>query len=129
MSDIPQKVIADPKTHYGSGRAASRSVITQRLTGALNVLFTIFFAWFIIRVAGHDRATMVERLHNPVVALLLAAMIINVAVHMRLGMQDVIEDYVHDERLNRLSLRLNTLFCALIVILSLAALAKIVFWG
>lgn len=129
MSDFPQKTIADPKTHYGSGRAASRSFITQRLTGALNVLFTIFFAWFIIRVAGHGRAAMVERLHNPIVALLLAGMIVNVAVHMRIGMREVIEDYVHDERLNRLSLWLNTLFTALIVILSLAALAKIVFWG
>ena len=129
MSDIPQKTIADPKTHYGSGRAAVRGFILERLTGALNVLFTIFFAWFIIRVAGHDRATMVERLHNPIVALLLAAMIVNVAVHMRIGMREVIEDYVHDERLNRLSLWLNTLFCALIVVASLAALAKIVFWG
>jgi succinate dehydrogenase hydrophobic anchor subunit len=48
---------------------------------------------------------------------------------MRVGMGEVIEDYVHDEKLNRLCLALNWVVAAAIAIVTLGALAKLVFWG
>jgi succinate dehydrogenase / fumarate reductase membrane anchor subunit len=56
-------------------------------------------------------------------------MIISATIHMRIGMREVIEDYVHDEKLNRLCLLLNTVIAALVALAVLAALAKLVFWG
>lgn len=130
MSIIPTRdEIANPKTHYGSGKTATRSFVTQRVTGALNVLFTLFFVWFVVRLAGAERAQMVSVVANPFVAIILALLIVNVCVHMRIGMREVIEDYVHGEKLNRLSLLANTAFAVIVAVLALASIAKIVFWG
>ena len=127
MSDIPLKTIADPKTHYGKG--GTRHFIWQRVTGALNIVFLIFFVWFVVRLAGAERAEMLSVVANPVVAIVLSLLIVNVAVHMRIGMREVIEDYIDDEATNRLALAANTAFAVLVVLLSLGSIAKILFWS
>jgi len=127
--NISLKTIADPKSRYGSGKAATRSLIAQRISGALNAVFLLFFIWFIVRLAGAGRAEMVHIVANPIVANVIALMVVSVTVHMRIGMREVIEDYVHDEKLNRLSLLLNTVFALLIAVVALLALIKLVFWG
>ena len=82
---IDKATIANPKTKYGHG-TGTREIVVQRITGALNVLFTVFFVWFVVRLAGSGRAEMVEMVRNPLVAIALVALIINVAIHMRIGM-------------------------------------------
>lgn len=126
---IDKARIADPKTHYGSAHAATRHFMTQRITGALNVLFTMFFVWFVLRLAGADRADMVSVVRNPFVAVILALLIVNVCVHMRIGMTEVIEDYMDEAKTHRLALAANTWFAVAVAALSLVAIAKIVFWG
>jgi succinate dehydrogenase / fumarate reductase, membrane anchor subunit len=124
---IDKATIADPKTHYGHG--GTRHFIVQRITAGLNALFLFFFVWFTVRLAGADRADMLAVVKNPVVALLLALMILSVTLHMRIGMNEVIEDYVDDEKSNRLLRALNTLFAIFIAGATLAAIAKILFWS
>jgi succinate dehydrogenase / fumarate reductase, membrane anchor subunit len=126
---IERRIIADPATRYGSGKAATRHFLTQRLTGALNVLFLLFFVWLVVRLAGADRAEMVGVIANPFVAIVLALLLVNVCVHMRIGMREVIEDYVIDERTHRLVMFVNTLFAVAIALIGLVSIAKIVFWG
>ena len=98
---IDKSVISDPNTHYGSARKATRHFMTQRISGALNVLFTIFFVWFVVSLAGTDRAEMVAMVRNPLVAIVLALLIVNVCIHMRIGMNEVIEDYIDDHGKHR----------------------------
>ncbi|RUT29320.1 succinate dehydrogenase, hydrophobic membrane anchor protein [Arsenicitalea aurantiaca] len=126
---ISKANIADPKTSFGSGRAATRHFMTQRLTAMANIAFTLFFVWMVVRLAGAERADMVAVLANPFVAIVTALLIVNVAVHMRIGMLEVIEDYVHDARLNRFCIMLNTFFAILVAGGTILALVKIVFWG
>ena len=121
MTDISQKTISTPATHYGAGRPSTWNFIVQRATGALNIVFTLFFIWIVVRLAGADAETMGELLGNPVVAVVAALMIISVALHMRVGMREVIEDYVHDEKLNRLCLALNWAVAVAIALLTLGA--------
>ena len=126
---IDKTTIADPTTHYGSPRQSTRHFMTQRITGMLNVLFAIFFIWLVVRLAGADRSHLVETIRNPVVAIVLCLLIINVCVHMRIGMNEVIEDYLDDEKLNHLARRANTVFAVLVVAVTVISVAKIVFWG
>lgn len=126
---IDKATIAHPKTHYGSGRGATRLFFAQRLTGALNIAFTIFFVWFVVRLAGADRAEMLGVVRNPGIALVLCLLIINVCTHMRIGMREIIEDYIDEGKTNRLALRANDAFAIAIAILVIASVAKIVFWG
>lgn len=123
-----KRIIADPTAHYGSPRGATRGFITQRLTGALNVLFLGFLIWLVVRLAGADRAEMVAVVANPLVAIVLALLIVNVAIHMRIGMREIIEDYIAG-RTKRLALTVNDVFVLGVGLLALISLIKIVFWG
>ncbi|MBC8117972.1 MAG: succinate dehydrogenase, hydrophobic membrane anchor protein, partial [Burkholderiaceae bacterium] len=75
------------------------------------------------------RAEMVAALRQPLVALALAVLVINVPVHMRIGMREIVEDYVHEAKLERFCLMLNTFFALCIGLIGLGAIAKIYFWG
>jgi succinate dehydrogenase / fumarate reductase, membrane anchor subunit len=129
MANIAHKVIANPKTSYGDGRAATRLLMVQRITGALNILFTAYLVWLVVNLAGTGRAAMVGALQSPWVWVPLVLLLLNVPVHMRIGMREIIEDYVHDPRLNRFSLMLNTFFALLIASIGIGSVLKIVFWG
>lgn len=126
---IDKRIIADPATRYGPAKAATRHFITQRLTGALNVLFLLFLIWLVVRLAGAERAEMVAVIANPFVAIILALLLVNVGAHMRIGMREIIEDYVGEERTNRLLRFVNDLFSAGVALVGLVSIAKIVFWG
>ena len=117
---IDKATIADPKTKYGHGGT--------RFTAMLNILFTIFFVWFVVSLAGADRAQMIETVRNPLVAIVLCALIINVCVHMRIGMHEVIEDYLYEGQ-NRVANIANNVFALVVPAVTILAVAKILFWG
>jgi succinate dehydrogenase / fumarate reductase membrane anchor subunit len=126
---IPEKIIATPTSHYGSGRSATWRFIVQRATGLLNVVFTIFLIWLVVRLAGADVAEMRGLLSNPVVAIVTALLIVSAAVHMEIGMREVIDDYVHGDSAIRTALTLNTDVAVVITVAALIALFKLAFWG
>jgi succinate dehydrogenase / fumarate reductase membrane anchor subunit len=126
---IDKATIATPTTHYGNPKKATRGFITQGLTGALNILFLAFLVWFVVSIAGTGREHLVETIRNPFVAIVLILLLVNVAVHMRNGMADVIEDYVSEGPRNTLALRANTAFAVIVALVSIVAVLKILFWG
>jgi succinate dehydrogenase / fumarate reductase membrane anchor subunit len=126
---IPLKTIAAPTSHYGSRLAGTMSFIVQRVTGVLNIAFAVFFLWLVVRLARADVSEMGDLVSNPVVAVVTGLLIVSVTLHMRAGMREVIEDYVHEEKLNRLSLQLNTAFTVLVALVTLVALIKLIVWG
>jgi succinate dehydrogenase / fumarate reductase membrane anchor subunit len=123
-----QAQIQNPTTHYGNAKASTRHFITQRVTGALNILFAVFMVWFVVSLAGRAPAEMIELVRNPFVALGLAVMVVNVAIHMRNGMRDTIEDYF-DKGEHGLAMLANNAFVLFFLVVALGAIAKIVFWG
>jgi succinate dehydrogenase / fumarate reductase membrane anchor subunit len=125
---VPHSRIADPKSHYGHARASTRHFITQRLTGAINIAFLVFLLFIVLRLAGEDRTEMVETLGTWWIGLPLALLLVNVTVHMRNGMRDVLEDYFAGGAY-RLYMTLNTVFTIFIAVAGVAALLKLVFWG
>ena len=126
---IDQKTIASPTTRYGSRLAGTLTFLSLRITSVLLIVFTIFFLWLVVRLARAGVEEMGDLLANPVVALVTALMVITSAIHMQAGMREVIEDYVHDDKLNRLTLLLNAVFCVVVAAATLVALIKLVLWG
>lgn len=120
--------VQTPSTHYGNAKASTRHFITQRVTGALNIVFTLFIVWFVVSLAGKAPAEMVALAANPFVALGLALLVINVAIHMRNGMRDVIEDYF-DKGEHSPAMLANNAFVLFFLVVALGAIAKLVFWG
>ncbi|HUH77109.1 MAG TPA: succinate dehydrogenase, hydrophobic membrane anchor protein [Devosia sp.] len=125
---ITRDIVANPKSKYGDAKASTRHFITQRLTGAINIVFIGLLLYVVVRLAGQDRAEMVAVIGNGFIGLPLAALLAIVTVHMRNGMRDVLEDYFSGA-LYRLLMMLNSLFCLLIALLGVGAILKLVFWG
>jgi succinate dehydrogenase / fumarate reductase membrane anchor subunit len=126
---ISEKTIATPSTHYGPGKTATWRFILQRATGVLNVVFTIFLIWLVLRLAGADVEAVGGLLANPVIAVVTGLLIISSAVHMETGMREVIDDYVHGEGAIRAALWANTIVCVVVALAALVALIKLAFWG
>lgn len=120
--------VQNPSTHYGNAKASTRHFLTQRVTGAVNIVFTLFIVWFVVSLAGKAPAEMIVLARNPFVALGLALLVINVATHMRNGMRDVIEDYF-DKGEHSPAMLANNVFVGFFVLVALGAIAKLVFWG
>lgn len=109
----------------GAAHAGTGHFWHQRLTGLANIPLFLFFVFLVAFFIKSDYEHTVALLSNPIVAILMALMLLSGIYHMKLGMQVVIEDYVHSELLKVLCLFLNMLFCAIIAVASLLALFKI----
>src|SRR5690606_39911776 len=125
---ITQQTIADTKSRYGDSRSSTRHFITQRLSGAINIAFLLLLLFLVVRLAGQDRPDMVAVIGNPWIGLPLALLIAVVAIHMRNGLRDTLEDYVAGS-LYRLCMLLNTLFCLILALAGIGAVLRLVFWG
>jgi len=111
----------------GSARSGTHHFWLQRLTGAAMVPLTIAFVLTVICLADASQATVIATLSSPLVAILLFLFIIAGIVHMRAGMQVIIEDYVETESLKILAALANTFFSLLVGAACLYALLKLNF--
>jgi succinate dehydrogenase / fumarate reductase, membrane anchor subunit len=67
----------------------------QRLTAMALLLLTPWFAWLVLGLIGADHFTVRQTLAQPLNASLLLAFVLSLFWHAQLGLQVVIEDYVH----------------------------------
>lgn len=109
----------------GSAKEGADHFWKQRVTGVANVFLGLFLVWLVASLAGADHATAKAKLANPFVALGLLALIVSGTIHMRLGMQTIIEDYVHHEGGKIVLLMLNTFFAAFIALACVYAILKL----
>ena len=80
----------------GSARSGSHHWWMQRVTAAGNVLLVLWYVFSLVRLPGYDHAAVTQWLASPLAAIPMALLVINVCWHFRLGLQVVIEDYIHD---------------------------------
>lgn len=67
----------------------------QRLTAIVLIPLTIWFLWWAATFAWNDPSLARERLTRPLDALLMIAFVLTAAWHAQLGLQVIVEDYVH----------------------------------
>jgi succinate dehydrogenase / fumarate reductase membrane anchor subunit len=109
----------------GSARRGTETFWLQRLTAVANVPLVIFLIFSIVSHIGADYGTVRAYLAQPLVALAMLALVISAAMHMRIGLKEIIEDYVHDDGLKIMVLLLATFFAVGIGLACALALVKI----
>lgn len=111
----------------GSARGGTDHFWRQRLTAVSNLPLILFFIGFVVAYSGAPYEEVRAALSNPVIALLIGFTFLSVLYHMRIGMQVIIEDYVHAEGAKIALIMLNTFFPIVVGAIALFSLLRIVF--
>lgn len=112
----------------GSARSGTSHFWHQRLTAVANVPLALAFIAIVVCATGSGYEEALALVRSPLVAILLLLFILSAAYHMRLGMQVIIEDYVHGPSKYVLVV-LNTFYPLVVGAISLYGLVKIAFGG
>lgn len=113
----------------GSAKDGTDTFWRQRLTAIANIPLLLFFVGLLIALNGAGYDEVRATLGNPFVALVLVLVLVSGLVHMRIGMKEIIEDYIHDEGTKIALVVLNTFFVFTIGAACVFALLKIAFGG
>ena len=109
----------------GSGKTGTGHFWTQRVTAVALALLVPWLVGLLVSMVGTDVETVRAAIARPWNAILLSAFVVALFWHAKLGMQVVIEDYVH-VRATEIALHLaNTFLCALGAVASLYAIVRI----
>lgn len=111
----------------GAAHDGTQHFWMQRVTAVANVPLVIFLLYFVISHLGLPRAAVVASLRNPVAAIALALAVVSITWHMKLGLQMVIEDYVHGHGAKIAALLLNLFYAFSLAALGLYAILKMSF--
>ena len=98
----------------GSAREGAGHFWRQRVTAVANLILVPPMVVVLAMLAGADHATVARTLAHPLVALPLLLLVLSAIVHMRIGMQAIIEDYIHGDGSKIVLLMLNTYFSILV---------------
>jgi succinate dehydrogenase / fumarate reductase membrane anchor subunit len=93
----------------GSAKGGTEHFIVQRVTAVANIALTVFLVYAALHLIGASRAGVKEFFSQPWAAIMGILLAISTSIHMRIGMQVIIEDYVHGGS-KVLMLLLNTFF-------------------
>lgn len=113
----------------GSAKEGVAHWWAQRLTAVALVPLVLWFTVSMAAIAGADHAAATAWIAQPVVAITLVLLIIVTFHHAQLGMQVVIEDYVHSEWLKLGSIVLVKFAAVALGAASLFFVLKIAFGG
>ncbi|HEU4379337.1 MAG TPA: succinate dehydrogenase, hydrophobic membrane anchor protein [Hyphomicrobiaceae bacterium] len=111
----------------GSAKEGTEHFWKQRLTAVSNLVLVCIVMVLLAKLAGADYATVKRTLAKPQNAILLLLLVLSGVIHMRLGMQSIIEDYVHSEGRKVMALMLNSFFSLVVGLTCVFAVLKLSF--
>ena len=111
----------------GSAHSGTMHFWHQRLTSVAMIPLTIAFVFIVMALLGRNHDDALQILGSPLISIIMLLFIGTTVYHMWLGMQVIIEDYVHDELPKILLLMGNTFFCITVALACVYAILQISF--
>ena len=113
----------------GSAKEGTAHWWAQRLTAVALVPLALWFAASVAAMTGAEHAAVVQWLGNPIVTIVMILLIVATFHHAQLGMQVVLEDYVHTEWLKIASIVIVKFAAVVLAVAALFSVLKIAFGG
>jgi succinate dehydrogenase / fumarate reductase membrane anchor subunit len=127
-ADTPKRSMRTPLgrvRNLGAAHSGTSDFWRQRLTAVAMVLLMIPVVVVIMMLLGRNQAYAKQILGSLPIAIIMVLFIIASAWHMKIGMQVVIEDYVHNEKVKLASVMANNFFCIVVALASIYAILKL----
>jgi len=109
----------------GSARSGAHHWWLERLTSVSTLLLFVWLIVSLLRLPGLDHKNVTTWLASPLAAVPMLLLIASTFWHLKLGLQVVIEDYVHEEGLRLFSIVLLNFFTLAAAALAVFAVLKI----
>ncbi len=104
------RTMAGRVRHLGAAKSGTREVWLMRITSVALLPLAIAFIWIVLKLVGQDQAGVKAEFAHPCAAILMLLFILAGIVHMKIGMQSIIDDYVHAARPKEWLMIANVLF-------------------
>ncbi|KQW19512.1 succinate dehydrogenase [Afipia sp. Root123D2] len=111
--------------NLGAAHSGTTDFFRQRITAVALVLLIVPVIAVIMTLLGRNQAAAAQILGSPLIAIIMILFIIASCWHMKIGMQVVLEDYVHDEKLKLAAIIANNFFSFGVGIASIYAIIKL----
>ena len=111
--------------YLGASHSGTGDFWRQRLTAVAMTVLIIPVVVIVMMLLGRNQAGAAQILGSMPIAIILILFIIASTWHMKIGMQVVIEDYVHNEKLKLVSVMLNNFFSIAVALASTYAILKL----
>jgi succinate dehydrogenase / fumarate reductase, membrane anchor subunit len=111
--------------NLGASHSGTSDFWLERITGVALALLTLPVVIVVMMLLGRNQAGAAQILGSPLVAITLLLFVIASVWHMKIGMQVVIEDYVHAEKVKLVTIMANNFFCFAVALASIYAIFKL----
>ena len=108
----------------GSSHSGTSDFWRQRLTAVAMVLLIVPVIVVVLMLIPSNQAGAKQIFSSLPIAIIMLLFIVASAWHMKIGMQVVIEDYVHNEKIKLASVMANNFFCIAVALASIYAILK-----
>jgi succinate dehydrogenase / fumarate reductase membrane anchor subunit len=111
--------------NLGASHSGTSDFWRQRLTAVAMVLLILPVIVVVMMLLGRNQAGAAQILGSPLVAIIMLLFIVASVWHMKIGMQVVIEDYVHSEMVKLAAIMANNFFSVAVALASIYAILKL----